>query len=424
MKKIYYVSLIAAAVFASCDKSTNTTEPANPALVSISPDLTPVITRVSNTSFDNGDQIGVTIVKNGETYADNVLMAFSESAFSGTLTWYEDADAASDIYAYYPYDETGTPETFTVETDQSAGTSSSDFIMGKASGITPTEDAVKMTFTHALSKVIVNITNDTGYDITSVVLKGSKTTADVSVEESAASVSASSATEDIKACPVTANEKYSVILVPQTVAMTLEITTADSEVYTEDLEEITLDSGVQRTITSRISIEDGLQVKVAGEIEDWTDDGEIGPAKPALTIEKQWVADLSEAQDNSIRKCFDLATEGYILIGDWMPGIEIYMQMFGISDYDPATSFIAMVSGPEQIVSITPADETSGTIIYNSDTDLDGVGDTEITVTYSNLTENTVDITMADIFSGEVSTYNCTAASETVKVYTYADANM
>ena len=156
------------------------------------------------------------------------------------------------------------------------------------------------------------------------------------------------------------------------------------------------------------------------------EDGNGEGNEPAieLSILKQWVADLSEAQDGSTRKCFDLSTEGSILVGDWMPGMEAYMGMLGITEYDPATSFIAMVAGPEQIVSITPADETSGTVTYSSDTDMDGIGDTEISLTYSNLTETTVDITMADVYSGQEATYNCRTADEPVKVYTYADASM
>ena len=408
-----------------CKKAEQNVSGENPALLRISPTLT----RATDTSFEEGDRIGVTVSKSGETYAENAMMEFSQSVFSGDLEWYEDTETTSEIYAYYPYSESGVPATFTVAADQSKGTSPSDFIIGSIKDAKPSEDAIAMTFRHVLNKVVVEITNDTDANITSVILKGSKTTADVNVNAASVTVSASSETADITAYEAVANERYYAILVPQTVSMVLEINTSDSKTYSQDLEEITLGQGGERTVTARISEEQGLQVKVAGEIEDWTDEGEIGPGEgnePAieLTILKQWVADLSEAQDGSTRKCFDLSTEGSILVGDWTPGMEAYMEMFGITEYDPATSFFAMVSGPEQIVSITPADETSGTVTYSSDTDMDGIGDTEFSLTYSNLTETTVDITMADVYSGEEATYNCRAADEPVKVYTYADASM
>lgn len=428
MKKNLMFMAAAAACFGlltmtGCEKDVNENQDGTDGSASLVK-ISPTLTRVGDTSFDENDKIGVSISIADEVYAGNELMSFSQGTFTGTLTWYADSETASDIVAYYPYNESGVPETFSVEADQSKGTSASDFIIGSAENVKPSEEAVAMTFKHVLSKVVIDITNDTGSEITSVVLKGSKRTADISVAENTVAVSATVAAEDITAYPAAANESYYAILVPQTVGMTLEIKTADSETYTEELEEIALVKGGQHPITARISIEKGLQVKVAGEVEDWTDEGEIGPDEPEASILKQWVADLSEAQDGSTRKCFDLATEGSILIGDWMPGMEAYMTMLGITEYDPATCFFAMVAGPETIVSITPADETSGTIVYSSDTDMDGVGDAEFSLSYSNLTETSVSITMADIYSGEEATYNCVAATEPVKVYSYADASM
>lgn len=429
MKKNLMFMAAAAACFGlltmtGCEKDVNENQDGTDGSASLVK-ISPTLTRVGDTSFDENDKIGVSISIADEVYAGNELMSFSQGTFTGTLTWYADSETASDIVAYYPYNESGVPETFSVEADQSKGTSASDFIIGSAENVKPSEEAVAMTFKHVLSKVVIDITNDTGSEITSVVLKGSKRTADISVAENTVAVSATVAAEDITAYPAAANESYYAILVPQTVGMTLEIKTADSATYTEELEEIALVKGGQHPVTARISIEKGLQVKVAGEVEDWTDEDEIGPKPdPAISIEKQWVADLSEAQDGSTRKCFDLADEGKILIGDWMPEMEAYMTMLGITEYDPATCFFAMVAGPETIVSITPADETSGTIVYSSDTDMDGVGDAEFSLSYSNLTETSVSITMADIYSGEEATYNCVAATEPVKVYSYADASM
>ena len=51
-----------------------------------------------------------------------------------------------------------------------------------------------------------------------------------------------------------------------------------------------------------------------GNGENEGDEGDEQEPAAELSIEKQWVADLSEEQDGSTRKCFDLATEGKILI--------------------------------------------------------------------------------------------------------------
>lgn len=92
---------------------------------------------------------------------------------------------------------------------------------------------------------------------------------------------------------------------------------------------------------------------------------------------------------------------------------------------DPDKSYIAMVMGPDEFVSDTPnADKTSGTVTYKSDTDTDGTPDTEMTIEYSNLTENSVDITYNDPMSGTSIEISCIVAPEGTKVYTYADLGM
>ena len=276
MKKIGFILVAVAAVFTACNKA-----PESPDSISGNITISPLLTRASDTSFDNGDRIGLTIIKNtdgeGETFVENSPMEFADNEFTGNLQWYSESDVASTFIAYYPYDASGTPATFSVQTDQSKGTSSSDFIIGIEENITPTASAVGMTFRHVFSKIVIDMTNDTGSDITSVVLSGSKTTADINVAESAVSVSASSEAANVTAYEAVNDESYSAILVPQEVSLTLVVNTADSEEYTQKLELSSLAQGGMHRVTARISEESGLQVKVAGEIEDWTDEGEIGP---------------------------------------------------------------------------------------------------------------------------------------------------
>lgn len=391
-----------------CEKANQDTTETTSSLVKISPTLT----RATDTSFEEGDRIGVSISKSGETYAENVMMEFSQSVFSGDLEWYEDTETASEIYAYYPYSESGVPATFTVAADQSKGTSPSDFIIGSIKDAKPSEDAIAMTFRHVLNKVVVEITNDTDANITSVILKGSKTTADVNVNAASVTVSASSETADITAYEAVANERYYAILVPQTVSMVLEINTSDSKTYSQDLEEITLGQGGERTVTARISEEQGLQVKVAGEIEDWTDEGEIGPGEgdePAieLTILKQWVAEVTvEGMTTTYGIDLGGVHENTVVIG------------MGGMDSDPNV-YIAFDNG-YYIKSSTPTDETSGTIVMNYINEDGTYDENDNTITYSGLTENSVTLTISLTYPQPTeATYECSAASDEIKIYTY-----
>ena len=89
----------------------------------------PVITRVTETNFEAGDAIGLSIIRKSGDYATNVQMKYDGTAFSGDLNWYDDGEEASTIKAYYPYKEgEGLPTMFSVQQDQSKGTAASDFV--------------------------------------------------------------------------------------------------------------------------------------------------------------------------------------------------------------------------------------------------------------------------------------------------------
>ena len=278
MKKIGFILVAVAAVFTACDKA-----PGSPDSISGNITISPLLTRASDTSFDNGDRIGLTIIKNtdgeGETFVENSPMEFADNEFTGNLQWYSESDVASTFIAYYPYNPAGAPETFTVQTDQSEGVSPSDLIIGTETGIKPTESAVGMTFRHKLTKIVVNMTNNTGSDITSVVLSGSKTTADVNVAEASVTVAADSETADITTCETENDKTYAAIIVPQEAVLTMKITTADSKEYTQNLETKNYVSGGQYTVTAIVSAASGIQISVDGEIVDWTDEGEVGPGE-------------------------------------------------------------------------------------------------------------------------------------------------
>ena len=88
---------------------------------------------------------------------------------SGSI-YYKDAETNIDLYAYYPY---GSPENvndyiFEVAKDQSGndavdGYAASDFLWGKTENITPSEDRVKIRFSHRLSRANVVLTEGSGF---------------------------------------------------------------------------------------------------------------------------------------------------------------------------------------------------------------------------------------------------------------------
>ena len=224
--------------------------------------IEPVITKVDATNFENGDAIGLTVTRASGAYATNQKMTYDGSTFNGGLKWYEEGADEATLAAYYPYAET-VPTSFTVAADQSAGTSSSDFLAATKTGVLPTANAVAMVFQHKLSRLVIKVTNNAGYTIDAMTLKGAIPTA-VIAGDFTATVDDKAAAADIKAYPADATTLYA-ILPPQTVALVVTVNAAGKEM-TQRLAEATLVAGKQYTINMIVNPAD-IQVVLSGDIE-------------------------------------------------------------------------------------------------------------------------------------------------------------
>lgn len=136
-----------------------------------------------NSTWEDGDEIGVFAVKAGEplaasgNYIHNAKLTYSSATGTWTpaapLYWPTKAEniTALDFYAYYPYDASATDPTeiaFSVKTDQSGMTdgksnySLSDLLTAKAAGVSKNA-TVTLTFSHALAMVQVAIPGGKGW---------------------------------------------------------------------------------------------------------------------------------------------------------------------------------------------------------------------------------------------------------------------
>jgi uncharacterized protein (TIGR02145 family) len=229
----------------------------------------PVITRATETNFESGDQIGLTISRAAGAYAENAQLSYDGSAFSGDLNWYEEGADEATLKAYYPY-AASFPASFTVAADQSAGTASSDFLSAVKENVLPSANAVAMVFKHRLSRFVVTIKNNSGKAIESVVFQGIIPTATIDA--------GLLATVDAGANPVNIKsffdgEKYYAIVPGQKVAPVVAVTAGGKEM-TQKLSEATLEAGKQYSVSVVVN-KDEIKVVLAGEIENWNDGGEI-----------------------------------------------------------------------------------------------------------------------------------------------------
>lgn len=133
--------------------------------------------RVDDGGFCGGDQIGLygvnytddntvagTLLDEGNQ-VDNIRYTYDEENFKWTSTtpaYYKDLNTHIDLYAYYPY---GSPTSttayeFEVAMDQNnnGGYAASDFLWAKAEKVEPSENNVRLLFSHRLSCANVILT--------------------------------------------------------------------------------------------------------------------------------------------------------------------------------------------------------------------------------------------------------------------------
>ena len=236
----------------------------------------PVITRVTETNFEAGDAIGLSVALASGDYAANVQMKYDGTAFSGDLNWYEKGEETSTLKAYYPYKEgEGLPTMFSVQQDQSKGTAASDFVSAVKENVLPSANAVPVVFKHQLSRLVTTVKNNTGADIESIVFEEFVPQAHIAADLTAKVV------DGAKWQPLTPffkDDKYYLIVPAQTVKPVVKVT-AGGKTLTQDLAEVSLEPGKQYTVSMIVNKEE-IKIVLAGEIENWNDGGEIvgGPS--------------------------------------------------------------------------------------------------------------------------------------------------
>ena len=273
MKRYLSISLAVLAI-AACQK------PVQPEAAPGKVQIEPVITKATEVNFDNGDKIGLTIAKVNDTqkYADNALLTYDVSVFSSDLMWYADAYSEADVYAYYPYSESGTPASYFAIEDQTEGIAKADLMAASKTGVLPTPNAITMVFKHLMTKIVVNIDNQSGATVDEVGLAGSRPAADIDIATMAVSEYSSPLPDveldPIKAFEATAGKVWKAIIIPGTTKLELVVSLSNGKKISQPLAEMTLKSGGQYTINARL-LQDNMIVSATGEIENWTDEGDI-----------------------------------------------------------------------------------------------------------------------------------------------------
>lgn len=229
-------------------------------------------TKVTEAGFSNGDVAGLSIGQ--PVGASNVPITYAGGSFTPSYTLYwaigqQDSQKA-DFAACYPYLQDANlldAFTFTVKTDQSAdgAVAASDLLVAHTQA-SPADQTVKLTFGHALSRILFDIdATDTGAGIQSVVLEGVQTSANVNILRGSAV-----ATGEASVVKAGRDGNFLVAVVaPQTASPAVLITTDKGKQlrYVPD-EPLSLVPGKQ--IVARIVIENDAVVSFITDITPWS----------------------------------------------------------------------------------------------------------------------------------------------------------
>lgn len=201
------------------------------------------ITRATDTGFDANDQAGLFVVNRGDGNTSVELKASGNHVnnmrftYNGTWTpdspiYWKDNDTHADFYFYFPYKSSITDVAavpFSVNEDQSSESKykASELLVGSKKDVSPTENNVNISVSHAFSQIQVVVAAGNGFTTESlaaanigVTINGVKTSASVNIANAAVS-----ATGDAKSIrPWLIDGIYKALIVPQTVEETNLIT--------------------------------------------------------------------------------------------------------------------------------------------------------------------------------------------------------
>lgn len=236
-------------------------------------------TKATDFAFEESDAIGVTV--GAPVNARNVRLSVQEGALvpDKAVHWGKEQAEASYFWAYYPYAhgrDLAEGFDFTIMADQSshAGYTASD-LMTACTSATPEEDAVELPFRHRLTKLILRIDNQLPVGIADVYVGNIFGRVFVRGNEES---QAKGLPGTVKTCPVTftdGSDAWAMVLVPQTRALTLMVTTTDQKQFTYTLPEAMEFLPGNRYVTSLTLDENAVPGRITTEVSEWTDDSDI-----------------------------------------------------------------------------------------------------------------------------------------------------
>ena len=297
--KISYKTLLAAlpaCILTGCGGGTDSPEPTpttptTPTEKELEIRISPSVTRATDYGFETGDCVGLYVVNySGSTpgslasmgnHVNNMRFTYNGIWTPDTPVVWADNNTHADFYLYYPYtkvDNVGA-HPFSVRTDQSTEQAykASDFMLGKTLNIAPSEEAISIPVSHAMSRIQIFLEAGNGFTAeslakanVSVKINGVKCSSTINI----ATGEVTPTGETTTLTPLFTENYYKALVVPQTVE-TGNLITATVDGHDYNLQKgFTFESAKSHKFTITLSKNSaGVNVSINPWIEDGSDNG-------------------------------------------------------------------------------------------------------------------------------------------------------
>jgi hypothetical protein len=304
-----FVAAAALLAFASCQKTPGTTQ-LDREKVDFSTSIGDYSTRAADNHWDAGDLVGVYMIPAGGTLDANALAQNKKYTTTGTNAlapastadeiYYPDNGAAVDFIAYYPWQTTITGFVYPVNVATQSPMTAIDLLYSdNAKGYTKGDPTADMTFTHELSKIILNIVDKTeAITMPAVTIEGINTTASFSL--AAGELSGAGNPADVAMVVSSTgdhNARAEAIIIPGAAADYIFVFKIGEKTLRLVIEDLTPEAGKKYTYT--VNVTDKVLVDGDGEIIDWNEEpgGDLEfDIKDMEDIDAPWDGDMSSVE--------------------------------------------------------------------------------------------------------------------------------
>lgn len=230
------IAILSALLLTGCGGNSDSPEPtpASPTEQKLEIRISPAMTRATDYGFEKGDCVGLYVVNysgstpgtlaNTGNHVDNMRFKYDGTWTPDTQITWADNKTHADFYLYYPYANVQNVAAlpFSVKADQSTETAykASDLMAGKALNVAPSEEAISIPVSHAMSRMTIALEAGNGFTAESlakanVAVKINGVKCDATLNLASGAVSATGDATSVT--PYYANNEYKALIVPQTV---------------------------------------------------------------------------------------------------------------------------------------------------------------------------------------------------------------